>query len=232
MSRRINKIFTKVSSHYDLMNHLFSLGIDKNWRGETVARSIEALSKIDHPTILDLATGTGDLAIMLSKKLDKLGKKYKLIAMDFNKEMLDLGKKKAVLAGSNKISFEISDAMKTGYPNNYFDLVISGFALRNLDDLEVFSLELKRILKRNGKFIFVDMAVPDERSKAFFFRIYSFLMRIIGFFVDRKAYSWLVLSILKFNKKRLIKILSSSGFKEIKYIELKMGVAYIVSGRK
>ncbi len=232
MSIRINKIFTKVSSHYDLMNHLFSLGIDKNWRSETVMKSIEAISKIDHPIILDLATGTGDLAIMLSKELDKLGKKYKLIAMDFNKEMLDLGKKKAVLAGSNKISFEISDAMKTGYPSNYFDLVISGFALRNLDNLEVFSTELKRIIKNNGKFIFVDMAVPDEKSKAFFFRIYSFLMRIIGFFVDRKAYFWLVSSILKFNKKRLIKILSSSGFKEIKYTELKTGVAYIVSGRK
>ncbi len=232
MSERINTLFTQVSTHYDFMNHFLSFGIDKNWREETIKLSIAKLSSIKNPIILDIATGTGDLAILLSRELEKSRKDYKIIAMDFNKEMLELGRKKAVMMNCKKISFEVSDAIKTKYPENSFDAAISAFALRNLDDLNAFAKELKRILKKNGSFIFVDMAVPDEKPKEFFFKTYSIFMRFVGFFVDNEAYKWLVSSISKFDKKNFIKILKKNGFKNIQYLELKTGVAYIISGNK
>jgi demethylmenaquinone methyltransferase/2-methoxy-6-polyprenyl-1,4-benzoquinol methylase len=232
MSERINKIFTDVSKHYDFMNHLLSFGVDKNWRKEAVDLSVKLLDKIQSPKILDVATGTGDLAIELSKKLSNKKSFHKIIAIDFNKEMLLLGKKKSERLKIKNISFEVKDALKTKLPDESFDLSISGFALRNLDDLEVFAKEQKRILKKNGYFLYLDMAMPDGFSKRLFFQAYSIFMKIIGFFVDYKAYSWLSNSISKFDKKKLLRILKDTGFKDIHYLELKTGIAYIVYGKK
>ncbi len=232
MSERINKLFTGVSKHYDFMNHALSFGVDKNWRNEAVTLSLKLLDKVQSPEILDVATGTGDLAIELSKNLSNKKLSSQITAIDFNKEMLIIGKKKSDKLNIKNINFEVKDALKTKLPDEHFDLSISGFALRNLDDLEVFAKEQKRILKKNAHFLYLDMAMPDSFSERLFFRVYSVFMKTFGFFVDYEAYSWLSKSIHQFNKKRLIKILNDTGFKDVKYLKLKTGIAYIVYGRK
>ncbi|MEM0200943.1 MAG: ubiquinone/menaquinone biosynthesis methyltransferase [Candidatus Micrarchaeaceae archaeon] len=230
MSKRINKIFSDISKNYDFMNHFFSLNIDKDWRNQAVIKAMTLLEKTEAPKILDVATGTGDLTIQLSKKL--LNKNFKIIAIDFNKEMLTLGKEKAKKLNIKNVSFELKDALKTNFSDNFFDLSISGFALRNLDNLDVFAKEQKRILKKNAYFLYLDMAMPDKIYQRLFFKIYSGLIKFIGFFIDYEAYSWLSDSIKNFDKKNLIRILKQNNFRDVNYIELKTGIAYIVYGKK
>ncbi|MGC8479170.1 MAG: ubiquinone/menaquinone biosynthesis methyltransferase [Candidatus Micrarchaeia archaeon] len=228
MSQKINKIFSRISNRYDSMNHILSFGIDKSWRDEAVRISCSFLKDNKNPRILDVATGTGDLAILLSKKI----KNAKITAIDFNSDMVKIGEEKAIKNQCKNITFLVSDALKTNFKPNSFDLCISGFALRNLDDLDIFLKEQKRILTDNGHFVYLDMALPDEKLNRIFFKIYSHFMLFVGFFVDYTAYYWLTLSIKKFDKKNLIELLTKNNFKNIKYKELSTKIAYIVNGNK
>lgn len=231
MSERINKIFSKISSSYDLMNHLLSFGVDISWRKKTVSEIIKMSDGADKLKILDIATGTGDLAISLSEEFAKYGKSAKIVGMDFNEDMLRIGRDKAAQKGT-RIVFEKCDALHMPYENGSFDMLTSGFALRNFDDLSKFASESYRVLRKGGGFVFVDMAMPNEKSKRYFFEIYSLYMRFLGFFVDNGSYKWLVHSIKTFDKKGLQRKLKSVGFKEIKQLELTSGIGYIILGKK
>lgn len=229
MSERIHNIFSNISGNYDTMNRILSLGIDVGWRKVTVQKIIE-LNKARNPKILDIATGTGDLAFMLEQTYGK-DKATKVIGMDFNKDMLHFAKIRGSKSRS-RVIFQEDDAMKMRYKSGCFDIVTSGFALRNFDDLQVFAKELRRVMKPGGVFVLLDMAKPDDPYQSAFFSFYSVFMRFVGMFENNEAYKWLVGSIKRFDKKRLMKILKAEGFKDIRIEPLRTGVAYIVYGRK
>ncbi len=228
MSDRINAIFSKIYKRYDLMNHLFSFGIDILWRDEA-ARRIVALKP---GKVLDLTTGTGDLAIAIWKHAKKENLKTAITATDFNADMLRLAKEKSSRLGIGDIDFGIGDAMKTGYVSGSFDVVSSGFALRNIDDLSVLCAECVRILKPNGQIVFLDMSMPDNPLERAMFSVYSRFMRIIGSLVDKEAYNWLTDSIARFDKKSFMETARGAGFREVESKSLFSGIAYIVTAKK
>lgn len=227
MSERINNLFSKISPRYDIFNHLFSMGIDMEWRRDAAK---EAMLQQDRYVLLDAATGTGDLAIAVNKAAKARGKSIEIIGIDINHDMLRLAKKKACRIGD--IRFEEGDALRLQYPDRSFEAVTTGFSLRNFDDLEVFVREVRRILKKGGRFIFLDMAKPDRGYQAAFFNFYSRFIRSIGALVDRGAYSWLVFSINNFDKKKVVELANKYGFNNVKIRSLRTGIAFIVTGEK
>lgn len=214
-----------------MMNHLLSFGIDIKWRRDTVSEIIRMSKGRKELNVLDLATGTGDLAIALSEALKKYGASARITGMDFNGDMLSLARAKSRKNGID-ILFEHGDALRMKYKNNSFDVITSGFALRNFDDIDVFARESYRVLRKGGFFVFVDMAMPDGRFKRRFFCAYSIFMRFLGLFVDNESYKWLVHSIRAFDKKALEKKLRGAGFRNVKQRELVSGIGYIISGEK
>jgi demethylmenaquinone methyltransferase / 2-methoxy-6-polyprenyl-1,4-benzoquinol methylase len=229
MSEAIRKMFSRISGRYDKMNHLLSFGFDRSWRSEAAK---EAMMENNEYRLLDLSTGTGDFAIAIEKEARAREKHIEIMATDFSHEMLKIAKEKAKAEGIDNISFKVGDSLNTGYRDESFEVVTSAFSIRNYDDVGAFIFELHRILEVGGKFVILDMAFPDGILQRAFFLAYSPVMRLIGSFVDKDAYSWLPSSIRNFDKKDLILKIKSRGFRNVKYRQLSSGIAYLVVGEK
>ncbi len=232
MSRRIKDTFSRISGSYDRMNHMLSLGIDILWRRRAAEALLKNMQGAKRYSILDAATGTGDLAIGIERLALRRSLSVSITAQDFNKEMLSLARSKASRLHCKNILFEEGDALHMRYGNASFDAVASAFALRNFDSIAAFSDEVYRVLRKRGSFVFLDMALPRGAPGRAFFRIYSLLMKAAGSAVDRDAYAWLVKSIEGFDRKGLRDALSGSGFSDVGIEELPSGIAFIASGYK
>ncbi len=228
MSDEIKQLFSDIHERYDLMNHVLSLGVDKKWR-EQIAK--EALLPKDSYRLLDIATGTGDLAIAIKKMAESKAKVVDLTGVDFNGDMLGLAKKKAEQIGCD-VNFMVGDALKLKFPDNSFDIITNSFAMRDFDSLEGFIEECRRVLKKGGKVVLADMSAPDRGFMKYFFKFYSRIMVLEGSLIDRNAYSFLVSSIKKFDKKRLETLMKEKGFAEVEVKDLQSGIAFVATGYK
>ncbi len=236
MADEINTMFSKIYQKYDFMNHLFSFNLDKSWRDEAAK---EAIITKERYVVLDVASGTGDLAIAISKIAKESDKKVRVLAYDFNKDMLAVAKEKLGRECINDIEIELGNAFDIKHKASSFDVLTSGFGLRSFvfskggkRNLEKFLAESYRVLKPNGKIVLLDMAMPDEASQKAFFKAYSVFMLAVGSLVDRETYSWLVRTIKAFDKKELIGAMNSSGFRNTKIRSLRSGIAFIATGEK
>ena len=228
MSRRINNLFSGIYEKYDMMNHLFSLGFDIRWRKKAAQLAFIAKQNIN---ILDFGTGTGDLAFELHGLYAAHGIRADITGLDFNSKMLSVGMRKAKERGITDIRFARGDAAHTGYRTGSFDLIVSGFTLRNIDNLSDLSAECRRLLRPGGRIMFLDMAYPDNALEKAYFDFHLSMMGIIGSAVNKEAYTWLVESIRKFDKQKLINILSKD-FKDIETHMMTPGIAYAVIGKR
>ncbi len=229
MSERIRNLFSDISGKYDTMNHVLSLGVDTIWRRRAAVESVMAAKSYK---VLDVATGTGDLALAVHYAAVRRGKVADITAMDFSKSMLKIAKRKASARSVSGLRFEFGDALRMKYRDNSFDVVTTAFSLRNFDNLNTFLKEVHRVLKPKGKFVFIDMAMPDNGAERAFFALYSRLMLAIGSLVQRNAYSWLVYSIMKFDKKRLINLAIKNKFSNVRMTNMASGIAYMITGEK
>ncbi len=227
MSREAKERFARIAGKYDFMNHFLSMGVDRKWRKEAAREAV--LSKRSF-TVLDSATGTGDLAFAVYDLAKARGKNVRIIGTDFVREMLDLAVEKARDSG-RRIDFRIGDSLKTGFKNGTFDVITTGFSLRNFDSVERFLAESHRILKRGGRLVILEMAMPDDPWQRSKFRLYSYFIRFVSIFAD-KAYTWLVESISEFDKKALVASARTAGFKRIRMRSLPSGVAYLLVAEK
>ncbi len=226
----IYEIFSSIAEKYDLMGHVFSLGIDGIWRN---IASKEAI--LDKPSynLLDAATGTGSLAIEIAKKSEKEHKNIKITGIDINKDMLDIARRKIKSRSlNNVIDIKTEDAMKLDEPPDYYDVVTAGFLLRNVDDTMAFSSEMERILKKGGKFILLEMGRIDFWPADLFFKLYSPVIRFVGSFIDKRAYRWLTSSIMTFDRYKMAGILREYSFKDIKIKNLPFCIGFIITGEK
>ena len=228
MSEKVHRIFTNVAHNYDFVNSVFSLGTIILWRRIGAA---ESMVDKDRYGVLDIATGTGDLAFEILNESRKKGKDIKVTGTDFSEEMLDVARRKNRERNAG-IRFELGNAMNLKYRNASFDVVTSSFALRNVDNLERFASEAKRVLKPGGKFVFMDMARPDSWPARLFLKSFWTIIGAIGLLEDKEAYLWLVGSVNRFDKHRFFMILKDTGFRNVRMRSLPSGSAFMVTGNK
>ena len=210
-------MFNDIAGRYDLLNNIISLGMNKNIRKQV----IKNVPLKENMKILDICTGTGDMAILLSKLFNK---KIEIIAVDFSEKMLEIAKKKT--ANYENIKFIKADALNLQFENGTFDAVFISFGLRNLDDLNKSIAEMKRVTKNNGFVVNLDTGKPKGFIASFvnfyFFNIMPFIGKIIS--GNSFAYSYLAESAKKFpSQEELIKIFTEAGFKEVKNYNFAFG---------
>ena len=206
----IKNIFESISKDYDLMNDLITFKYHSKWKKE-----IAMIAKEDNPkVILDIATGTGDIAINLSKLKDS-----QIIGLDISEKMLDVAGDKIRKMNITNITLELSKAEKLKYKNNFFDLISIGYGVRNFEDLINGLKESYRVLKKNGKLIILETSVPNIFLIKYLYLLFtSIYIPLISFIFTKniKAYNYLLDSIKEFpHEKEFKKILGSVGFKNI-----------------
>lgn len=227
MSKSINKAYSDVSKNYDLVNAICSFGTMTLWRKVAAKEAV----KDGGNRILDIATGTGELAFEMVKAADKNMVDVTVTGMDFNSKMLEIARKKAKNR-QVQVKFESGDATKLKYANNSFDIVASGFALKNIDDLQRFSNEVRRVLKKGGRFVFLDMARPESMLGRAFIGAYWSAMSMISRIVGKDPYVEIIGSINDFDKHKFIRTLKRTGFANVKISKLIFGPAFMITGKK
>ena len=225
---QVAKMFDNISENYDGLNRVISLGIDMKWRKKVVALVAEK----NPETILDIATGTGDLVIMMSNTSAK-----KIIGLDISAGMLEVGKQKIEAKKlTEKIEMVLGDSENMPYPDNYFDAITVSFGIRNFETLEKGLAEIYRVLKPNGIFVILETSVPTKFPFKQGYAFYTkYILPIIGkvFSKDNDAYGYLSESAANFPfGETLNNILRKISFIECKAMPQTMGVATIYTATK
>lgn len=225
---QVASMFNTISKNYDDLNRVISFGIDIKWRNKVVS----IISKINPLTILDVATGTGDLAINLVKTGAK-----EIIGLDISEGMLEVGQQKVTRENLNHtIKMVLGDGEKIDYPDNYFDAITVSFGVRNFENLEQGLSEILRVLKPKGTFVVLETSVP---TKFPYKQGYNFhckiILPLVGklFSKDKVAYSYLSESAAAFPYGEAFNnILSKVGFINCKDLPQTFGVATIYTASK
>ena len=225
---QVTKMFDTISGSYDGLNRVISLGIDVKWRKKVV----NLVAKKNPENILDIATGTGDLAILMTQTSAK-----KIVGLDLSVGMLDVGKQKIIDKHlTDKIEMVVGDSENIPYPDNYFDAITVSFGIRNFETLEKGLSEIYRVLKPNGIFVILETSVPTKfpfkQGYAFYTKL---ILPLIGKILskDNNAYGYLSESAANFPfGEALNNILEKISFIECKAMPQTFGVATIYSATK
>ncbi|TDS54564.1 bifunctional demethylmenaquinone methyltransferase/2-methoxy-6-polyprenyl-1,4-benzoquinol methylase UbiE [Myroides indicus] len=226
--KQVEQMFDTISGNYDNLNRMISLGTDQGWRKKVLKLVVET----NPNTILDIATGTGDLAILLSKSNAE-----KITGLDLSAGMLEVGKQKVkALNLQNRIEMIQGDSENLPFEDNTFDAITVGFGIRNFENLKKGLSEILRVLKPNGIFVILETSVPTKfpfKQGYFFYtqNILPFMGKL--FSRDQKAYKYLSDSAKNFPfGEELNNILRQVGFKNVKHQPQTMGIATIYSASK
>lgn len=225
---QVAKMFDTISNEYDNLNRVISFGIDVKWRKKVVV----IIGKTNPNSILDIATGTGDLAINLAKT-----KASKIIGLDISKGMLDVGRKKIKkLQLSTIIEMKLGDSEKILFEDNSFDAITVAFGVRNFENLEKGLSEIYRVLKTGGTFVVLETSVPTKTPYKQGYKFYStMILPLIGklFSKDKLAYKYLSDSAAEFPYGEAFNnILRKIGFIAIENKPQTFGVASIYVAKK
>ena len=225
---QVTKMFDTISKDYDGLNRVISFGIDIKWRKKVVNLVKEA----NPDTILDIATGTGDLAINLAKT-----NATKIVGLDISSGMLDIGKQKIKKKSlDSKIDMILGDSEDMPFEDNAFDAITVAFGVRNFETLENGLKEIYRVLKPNGTFVILETSIPEKTPYKQGYKFYTKnILPLIGkaFSKDRSAYKYLCESAYVFPYgEALNNILRKSGFINVEDFPQTLGVATIYKSSK
>lgn len=214
-------MFNNIAPTYDTLNHRLSWDIDKGWRKKAIAQ----LQPFSPRHILDIATGTGDFAILAARMLTP----EKLIGADISEGMMDIGRQKVKRARLEQIiSLEKEDCLQLSYPENSFDAVTAAFGIRNFPDLDRGLKEIFRVLKPGGHLSIVELTSPVAFPMKQLFKVYSHtVLPIYGRLVSRddSAYHYLTATIEAFPQgEQMVGILKKAGFSEARFERLTFGI--------
>lgn len=214
-------MFGRIAPRYDLMNTLMTLGRDRRWRRLTAMLAAPQPGGL----ALDLATGSGELALELAS----LG--CRVVALDFCQPMMDLARQKVASRGVVGVSLAAGDALRLPFSQSVFDSVTSGFALRNFADLGQTLEEIHRVLKPGGRLAALELTPPQDRAARFLYRLYLHrFVPLLGGLVagDGAAYSYLPQSVDHFpHAEALRQAMLEAGFGRVSYRRLGLGMVAI-----
>ena len=218
----ITAMFNNIAPTYDRLNHTLSLGIDRRWR----RKAIDALKPFAPQTILDIATGTGDFAILAAKRLDP----DRIIGVDLSEGMMEVGREKVQKAGlDNVIYFMHDDCTNLSFDDNMFDAVTVAYGARNFNDLEAGVSEMCRVLQPGGHLMLVELTTPPRFPMKQLFNIYSkYIMRFVGRLIshDDSAYTYLPQSMAVFPQAEvLVPLLRRCGFRDVQFKRFTFGLS-------
>jgi len=222
----VKKVFDDVFGKYDLMNDIMSLGIHRIWK----QNYISWLNPQKHTKLIDVASGTGDIAKLY---LDRISNEGEVYCVDENNEMLKISKKKNNQA--KNIKWFCNRAEKLPFPSDFFNYYTVSFGIRNMDNIDFALKEAYRVLKPGGRFICLEFSKIENEIIEKFYNHYSNLIPKIGKIIVGKdtPYEYLVQSIKNFyNQEELAKKILSHKFKKISYKNLSFGIAAIHSAWK
>ena len=225
----IAAMFDRISPKYDALNHLLSLNIDKVWR----RKAAKAVAKSQPKAILDLATGTADLAIAVAK----WDPQSHIIGMDISEKMLDIGKEKVKQRNlENQIELRLGDAAALPFEDGSFDAVTVAFGVRNFENLDEGLSEIHRVLKPDGNVFILEFSMPERFPVKQAYRLYfNNILPKIGKWVskDANAYTYLPESVERFPKPEAFqKLLLEKGFGNNKKRSLSFGIATLYQAEK
>ena len=220
-AQQVERMFDNIAPSYDKLNHRLSWNIDKGWR----RKAIKQLAPYEPKTLLDIATGTGDFAILAAEML----RPDKLIGADISEGMMEIGRKKVREKGlQDIISFDKEDCLALSYPDATFDAVTAAFGIRNFADLDTGLREMCRILKPGGHLSIVELTSPVSFPMKQLFHVYSHtVLPVYGRLIskDTSAYSYLTKTIEAFPQgERMTDILQKAGFSEARFQRLTFGI--------
>jgi demethylmenaquinone methyltransferase/2-methoxy-6-polyprenyl-1,4-benzoquinol methylase len=225
---QVAKMFDNISENYDGLNRVISFGIDVKWRKKV----IQLVGDTKPKRILDIATGTGDLAIMMADLQPE-----KIVGLDISAGMLEVGKQKIAAKNlSEKIDMVLGDSENIPFEDNYFDAITVSFGVRNFENLDKGLKEILRVLKPGGIFVVLETAVPTKTPFKQGYHIHSkYILPLVGklFSKDKTAYSYLSESANAFPfGKAFNNILTKNGFSNTIDIPVTFGVASIYTATK
>lgn len=228
-AQQVEEMFDNIAPSYDKLNHRLSWNIDKGWR----RKAIRLLAPYKPQTLLDIATGTGDFAILAAEML----RPQRLVGADISEGMMEIGRKKVQAKGlQDIISFDKEDCLHLSYQDETFDAVTAAFGIRNFADLDSGLREMQRVLKKGGHLSIVELTSPVTFPMKQLFRVYSHtVLPVYGRLIskDTSAYSYLTKTIEAFPQgEQMVEILQKAGFSEASFRRLTFGICTMYFAKK
>jgi demethylmenaquinone methyltransferase/2-methoxy-6-polyprenyl-1,4-benzoquinol methylase len=226
---QIQEMFSSIASRYDFLNRLLSFGIDTHWRHFAVNH----IKYCDRGRILDIATGTGDMALEIAAITPS---SVKIVGIDFCKEMIEIANTKVENSNySERITYAIAPCEAMPFPEGSFDSVTIAFGIRNVDDRSRGLREMYRVLKTGGRVIILEFSTP--RSKLFKSIYHWYFCRLLpiigGIFSQFDAYRYLPESVLEFPaQEEFEQTLAAAGFIDTSHHTLTFGIVTVYIGEK
>ena len=219
--KQVEQMFNSIAHSYDFLNHKLSMGIDYGWR----KKAIRQLQPFAPKSILDIATGTGDFAILAARMLQPT----QLVGADISEGMMEIGRKKIQTMRLEKvISFKKEDCMNLSFEENTFDAVTAAFGIRNFADLDKGLKEMCRVLKPGGHLSIVELCEPAHFPMKQLFSLYSHtVMPAFGRLIskDVNAYKYLIATMEAFPQgEKMVEILKDAGFSEARFHRMTFGI--------
>ena len=225
-TRLVNSVFNKVHKKYDFMNDLMSFGIHRIWK----KNMIDWMSPQKETKLLDVASGTGDVAKIFSEKTDNTNE---IFCAEPNKFMLDVGKEK--LKNYKNINWTLAPAEKLPFKNNTFDYYTISYGIRNVSNINLCLKEAHRVLKTGGRFMCLEFSKIENEILDLVYSQYSKLIPSIGKIIvgSSDPYSYLIKSIEQFySQNELKELMKTNGFNSVEFRNLSNGISAIHSGWK
>lgn len=215
-------MFNSIAPTYDRLNHTLSLGIDRRWR----RKAVDALKPYKPQSILDIATGTGDFAMLAAERLQP----QSIVGVDISEGMMDVARRKVADAGlDGMITFQQEDCTKLTYADCMFDAVTVSYGARNFTDLQAGLREMCRVLKPGGHMMLVELTTPRRFPMKQLFWVYAnVVMRTIGRIIshDDSAYTYLPTSMAAFPQaEQLAPMMRDCGFSNVEFKRFTFGLS-------
>lgn len=228
-TQQVRQMFDNIAPRYDLMNMLMTMGIFKLWRRKLV----DTVSRVSHADILDIATGTGDLALIMAEEFPGAN----ITGLDLSEQMIKEGKEKALKRGlADRIDMVVGDSLNLPFPDESFDCVTVAYGVRNFEDLLRGYTEMHRVLRPDGTLCVLELSTPTGTVTGPLYNLYAgHVIPAMGriFAGDSGAYDYLHRSIAAVPQgEHMLSIIRNAGFSRASYLAMTFGACTLYAARK